>query len=90
MIKRFEQFQDMYASLFPPKEKKEGVNYLPRTVTFQVTNQCNLCCSYCYEINKGTEMMTKEVAKEAIDLLFKMYEEDNVNYICNFFKWMFS
>ena len=77
IIKRFEQFQDMYSNLFPPKDKKEGVNYLPRTVTFQVTNACNLACTYCYQINKNKKRMPWEVAKQFCDYLLNSTEENN-------------
>lgn len=54
-----------------------------RTVTFQVTDECCLNCSYCYQINKGTKYMSQDVAKQAVDLLFTMYYEDNKNNFIN-------
>lgn len=39
------------------------------TVTFQVTDGCNLKCSYCYQINKSTHIMSWEVAKQFCDYL---------------------
>ena len=42
-----------------------------RTITFQITDDCNLCCSYCYQINKGHHKMPFEVAKKFIDKLLK-------------------
>ena len=42
---------------------------LSRTVTFQVTDACNLCCTYCYQINKGVRRMSFETAKKFVDLL---------------------
>lgn len=41
------------------------------TITFQVTDRCNLQCTYCYQINKGNNVMPFEVAKEFIDMLLK-------------------
>lgn len=38
-------------------------------ITFQVTDDCNLKCSYCYQIHKGHNTMPLEVAKKFIDLL---------------------
>jgi sulfatase maturation enzyme AslB (radical SAM superfamily) len=32
------------------------------TVTFQVTDACNLACTYCYQINKGNHRMSFETA----------------------------
>lgn len=54
-----------------------------RSITFQVTNDCCLNCSYCYQTNKGHEMMTKETAKKIVDLLFKLYDEDKENSFIN-------
>lgn len=53
-----------------------------RNITFQVTDDCCLKCDYCYQINKHHHMMSKEVAQKAIDLLFKLYDENKEdNYI---------
>lgn len=50
------------------------------TITFQVTNACNLACSYCYQINKGTKVMSFNTAKKLIDLLL---EPNNKNCYFN-------
>lgn len=65
--RRFEQYPDMISRLFP--EKFSDSKNLTRTVTFQVTDACNLACSYCYQIKKGTKRMSFEIAKKFIDLL---------------------
>lgn len=51
-----------------------------RTITFQITDDCNLCCSYCYQINKGHHKMPFEVAKKLID---ELLHNDNLieNYV---------
>ena len=71
--KKFEQYQDMIARLYPELRRKNddgtGKNILSRTVTFQVTDNCNLACKYCYQINKSTRKMSFETAKKFIDLL---------------------
>lgn len=46
-------------------------------ITLQVTDDCCLNCSYCYQINKGHRMMTNETAKKCIDLLFSLYDQNN-------------
>lgn len=51
-----------------------------KTVTLIVTEDCNLACTYCYEVNKRKRKMTKETAKQAIDLLFEDYYK-NSHYI---------
>ena len=53
------------------------------SITFQVTDDCCLQCSYCYQINKGHRMMSHSTIKSGIDLLFKMYEEDNEEALIN-------
>lgn len=86
-IKRFEQWQDMIARLYPEfgVSKNDEDRILSRVVTFQVTNACNLCCSYCYQINKGKDRMSFDTAKEFIDLLlsgekgFKEYVNPDVS-----------
>lgn len=50
-----------------------GVDKLAKTVTFIVTHQCNLRCTYCYEHHKSDQHMTLDTAKKCVDLLF---EED--------------
>lgn len=54
-----------------------------RTVTFQVTDDCPCACTYCYQINKGHHMMTEEIAKKAVDLLFDMYDKNDFNLPIN-------
>ena len=56
------QFQNTYPQFYPGKAIK--------TVTFIVTHQCNLRCSYCYEGHKGDEKMSLDTAKRCVDLLF--------------------
>lgn len=69
------QFQDNMVSLFPDlfKYDKEG-RCSVRSVTFQVTDDCNLACKYCYQINKGKRRMSKEVAKKFVDYLLSTDE----------------
>ena len=59
-----EEFTDTLSRYFgsPNVEKT-------RTITFQITDDCNLCCSYCYQINKGHHKMPFEIAKTLIDEL---------------------
>ena len=79
-ILKDEQYQDFVARLINAKfnfEDKDMFNenilqgHCVKTVTFQVTENCNLCCSYCYQTNKSKERMSFETAKEFIDLLIK-------------------
>lgn len=70
-MKHIEQYQDMIARLFPElcSSNDSGKKNLSRVVTFQVTDECNLACTYCYQINKGTRKMKFEDAKKLIDMI---------------------
>lgn len=48
-----------------------------RPITFQVTDKCNLCCTYCYQINKGIKKLSFETAKKFIDYLLDSTPETN-------------
>lgn len=54
-----------------------------RNITFQVTEQCTLRCTYCYQIDKKETMMDLFTATKCVDLLFKMYEDDDPNAFIN-------
>lgn len=41
------------------------------TIYFQVTDDCNLRCSYCYQINKKHHVMEFQTAKDFIDILLE-------------------
>lgn len=70
--RHFMSFVDMISKFYPVEGAKllQGNNrILSRTITFQVTDACNLACTYCYQINKGTRRMRFEDAKMYIDKL---------------------
>lgn len=60
--KHLEEFNNTIERLYPGKGNVVNV-------TFQVTDGCNLQCSYCYQINKSTHIMSWEVAKQFCDYL---------------------
>lgn len=72
-MRKFEQYQDMIARLFPElasdKTDEYGRKIISKVVTFQVTDACNLACTYCYQINKGERRMSFETAKKLVDML---------------------
>lgn len=69
-MRKFEQYQDMIGRLYPElRGDDESVQTLSRSVTFQVTDKCNLACKYCYQINKGERVMKFSDAKKLIDML---------------------
>lgn len=59
-----------------PDEVKKGKNI--KEITFQVTEDCCMRCSYCYQHNKTQHKMTFTIAKNFIDkLLNNEYNEIN-------------
>ena len=52
------------------------------TVTFIVTENCNLRCKYCYEINKKDKYMSLETAKKMIDSLLngEFITKENIQF----------
>lgn len=60
-------------------------NTIP-TVTFIVTENCNLNCSYCYEKHKTCAKMSEQIASDAVDFLFsdKMSPYFNLDEIGGF------
>lgn len=79
MHKRVEQYQDMIARLFPSATPLEEGHMATKNITFQVTDACNLRCTYCYQINKHTNVMPFEVAKKFIDMLLEP-DDDTKKY----------
>lgn len=80
VIRTFEQYQDFLGRLIRAQSAIEGVKLTTgqtKTVTFQVTDGCNLCCTYCYQINKGKRVMSFDTAKKFFDLLVEdSYKQD--------------
>lgn len=68
------EYGEQLTRLFPD-EFKEGK--IARTVTFQITEQCNLRCTYCYQIDKHNTYMSTEVGKQGIDMLLAATPENN-------------
>mgnify|MGYP003459713734 CR=1 FL=1 len=66
-------FVDLIAKLYPEfsRNAEDGEKISTKVATFQVTDACNLACTYCYQINKGHHKMPFEVAKKFIDKLLK-------------------
>lgn len=77
-----ESYPERMTRLFHPDEIAEyGVNsYHSKTVTFQVTEDCNLRCSYCYQGAKSKKKMSFEIAKKIIDMLLAS-DEMSCKYI---------
>ena len=70
------QYNDWIGKMYPELHKVDSnkitsgkLGILSRSFTFQVTDKCNLACTYCYQINKSTRRMSIEHAKLAVDKL---------------------
>ena len=50
------------------------------TITFQVTENCNFACTYCYQHNKTTNHMSLDIAKLTIDKLLANAENPNAYF----------
>ena len=75
------QFHDQIYSFFNFDEKcKENESFI-RSITLQVTEDCPLACTYCYEKHKSKKNMSEATAKSIIDLLFQMYDNNNDSFI---------
>ncbi len=69
LYRRPDDFNESLAAMYYHPEKANDASVASRCITFQVTDACNLRCSYCYQTNKGTRVMPVETAKALIDLI---------------------
>lgn len=74
-----EQFSDQISRLFYPNQiQRYGIKgdhvY---NITIQVTETCNLKCSYCYQHEKSSISMTFDTAKAFIDIILAGDEKSN-------------
>ena len=53
------------------------LKHTPKTITFQVTEDCCLSCTYCYQHDKKKTHMTPEIGHAAIDWLLASTPENN-------------
>lgn len=76
-----ENYTDYIARLYREIDKEALPYFVTRNITFQITDDCPMACTYCYQGHKGHRMMSKEVAKKGVDLLFDMYEKNEGTFI---------
>ena len=69
LTRTWEQYADVMPRLYPEQfaEMPNGEKRAVMSVTFQVTDGCNLNCSYCYQIHKGKKVISIDTAKQAIE-----------------------
>ena len=65
---------------------KARPNFQGLNVTFNTNEDCNLACTYCYEINKKNRVMKLDDAKRFIDILLE--EKDPINAIGTKDQWI--
>ena len=66
-------YPDSLARLYPDLFN----GHMAKSVTFQVTDDCCMACTYCYQHHKQHNVMSFETAKEIIDFLL----DENNTYI---------
>lgn len=73
MVQPPESYQTQLSRLFAgdPRFTEKSI----RSITFQVTEDCTLRCSYCYQPVKYHTYMTFDIAKQMIDLLFSLAKQ---------------
>lgn len=74
MSRSSESFSDRLGRLFGDGQEPAVNSCHPKTVTLQVTEACNLCCTYCYQGRKTAKRMSLEVGKRIIDMLLSSDE----------------
>lgn len=63
---------------------KEYANKKHIEVTFQVTEACSLACTYCYQHNKTPKVMSLDVAKKYIDVIFNDLKDTHFAIVLSF------
>ena len=74
-----ESFADQMDRLYP-RDHREPVHINDmrvKDITLQVTDACNMACTYCYQHQKGLHSMTFETGKAFIDMLLDADERTN-------------
>lgn len=82
---RTQEYTNMINDILPYLNRMDNDRYshsgMAKTITIQVTEACNLCCSYCYQINKSPNKLKFETAKKFIDLILD--EDSDKNHYMN-------
>lgn len=80
----YEEYTDMVQRLYKKDFDLSGALSalkICRYVTFQITNACNLRCSYCYEHNKNCGAMSLDTAKKVVDYILDLYVDNTSDFI---------
>ena len=73
----------MVLKLIKAIESYNGFN-----ITFQVTEDCNMACTYCYEVNKKPTTLSLDNARKFIDII--LTDKDPINAIGTDSEWILS
>lgn len=74
--KKNQQYSNFLARLFPLKEGQISA----RNITIQVTDACNLRCTYCYQINKKTNVIPFQYATKFLDSILNGQYDNYCDY----------
>lgn len=73
-LKHQDALANAYPEIFSSVDAYGKVSYKkPLALTFQVTDDCNLCCTYCYQTNKKNHVMSRELVDRSAD--FVLFEQ---------------
>ena len=74
-----ETYNEKLRRLYPPEIREQlAINgTYTKDITLQVTDACNMACTYCYQHNKGTHRMSFDVAKNFLDMILDADERTN-------------
>ena len=84
MKNRHRSYSDQMITLY--KDPNDWTtDWLPlcRNITIQVTEACNLACTYCYQKHKSPKRMSWETGKRIVDFLFEEYDKNDPNQFIN-------
>ena len=54
------------------------------SITFNITNSCNLACRYCFEHSKNGLFLSLEDMKKSLDYLYSNSDKSSVFYVAFF------
>lgn len=77
----YDNFRDAYLDRYSYFRRSEDPAAVVREITLQVTEECNLRCTYCYQINKSPKVMSFDIGKACIDSLFTMFHSNDGTFI---------